>query len=174
MDNFKIKNYHNSILSPFIRDYIRVKKGLGFKAERIEIGLWAFDTWAQNKGNQEIALPKELVDEWCSKRPNEAIITWSHRTNYIRQLSIHLFNLGYDAYIPSAFQVRREVVVPYIYTNAEIEAILNATNTLVQQRSHPCYCLFSVPALIRMIIGTGMRLGEAVELLDRDIDLGNN
>lgn len=174
MANLNIKNYHNSILSPFIRDYIRVKKGLGFKAERVEIGLWAFDTWAQNKGNQEIALPKELVDEWCRKRPNETITTWSHRTNYIRQLSTHLFNLGYDAYIPQTLQVRREVVVPYIYTDAELEAILNATNVLVQQRSHPCYCLFSVPVLIRMIIGTGMRVGEAVELLDKDVDLGNN
>ena len=66
MANLNIKNYHNSILSPFIRDYIRVKKGLGFKAERLEIGLWVFDTWAQNKGNQEIALPKELVDDYTN------------------------------------------------------------------------------------------------------------
>lgn len=174
MANFNVKNYRNSVLSPFIRDFIRVKKGLGYKAERIEIGLWAFDTWAHNKGNKEIALPKELVEEWCSKRPNEAITTWSHRVNYIRQLSTHLFNLGYDAYIPSALQARREIVVPYIYTDTELEAIFNATNILVQKRSHPCYGLFSVPTLIRMLAGTGLRLGEAVDLLDEDVELENN
>ncbi len=174
MANFNIKNYRNSVLSPFIRDFIRVKKGLGYKAERIEIGLWAFDTWTHHKGNKEIALPKELVEEWCSKRPNEAITTWSHRVNYIRQLSTHLFNLGYDAYIPSVLQVRREIVVPYIYTDTELEAIFNATNILVQKRSHPCYGLFSVPTLIRMLAGTGIRLGEAVNLLDEDVDLENN
>lgn len=174
MGNCKIKNYRNTVLSPFIRDFIRVKKGLGFKAERIEGGLWAFDTWAHNQGNSEIALPRELIEQWCAKRSNETVTTWSHRTNYIRQLSVHLVNLGYDAYIPPIVQARRETVVPYIYTDAELEAIFNATNILVQQRSHPCYGLFSVPALVRMLVGTGIRLGEAVDLLDRDVDLENN
>ena len=174
MTNFKIKNYRNSILSPFISDFIRLKKGLGFKAERIETGLWAFDTWAHNKGNREIALPKDLVEEWCAKRQNETVITWCARKNHLRQLSTHLYNLGYDAYIPPHHQVRRETIVPYIYTDAEVEEIFNATNILMQQRSHPCYCLFSVPALIRMLAGTGIRLGEAVDLLDRDVDLENN
>lgn len=66
MANFKIKNYRNTILSPFIKDFIRVKKGLGFKAERMETGLWAFDTWANEKGNNKVTLSKELVEEWCS------------------------------------------------------------------------------------------------------------
>lgn len=174
MSDLRFKNNHNSILAPFIRDFIRVKKGLGFKAERIEDGLWAFDTWAQSQNNQKIALSKELVEEWCTKRPNEAITTWSHRANYIRQLSVYLCNLGYDAYIPPYNQARRETVVPYIYTDAELESIFRATNTLVQKRSHPCYCLFSVPALIRILAGTGIRLGEAVNLLEKDVDLENN
>lgn len=175
MANFKVNNYRNTVLSPFIADFIRVKRGLGFKAERIETGLWAFDTWAQNKGNREISLSKELVEEWCARRPNEAITTWSHRINYIRQLSTHLYNLGYDdTYIPPIYHIRRETTVPYIFTDAEMEAIFKATNTLVQQRAHPGYCLFSVPALIRMLAGTGIRLGEAVDLLDRDVNLENN
>lgn len=174
MANFKVKNYRNTILSPFIRDFIRVKKGLGFKAERIEDGLWAFDTWAYNQGNREVALSRELVEQWCGRRPNESVTTWSHRTNYIRQLCVHLFNLGYDAYIPPILQAKRETVVPYIYTDTELDTIFNATNILVQQRSHPCYGLFSVPALVRMLAGTGIRLGEAVDLLDRDVDLENN
>jgi integrase len=174
MANFNVKNYRDTILSPFIRDFIRVKKGLGFKAERIETGLWAFDTWAHNKGNREIYLSKGLVEEWCARRPNETVTTWGARINHIRQFSTHLFNLGYDAYIPPLHHVRRETVMPYIYTDAELEAIFEATNTLVQRRYNPKYCLFSVPALIRMLAGTGIRLGEAVDLLDRDIDLENN
>nr|DAL26511.1 MAG TPA_asm: Integrase [Caudoviricetes sp.] len=174
MADLRVQNYRNSILSPFISDFIRLKKGLGFKAERIETGLWAFDTWAHNKGNREIALPKELVEEWCARRPNETVTTWSHRINYIRQLSVHLYNLGYDAYIPPHHQVKRETVVPYIYTDVELEAIFDATNALVQKRPHYGYCLFAVPSLIRMLAGTGIRLGEAVDLLDRDVDLENN
>lgn len=174
MSDFRFKNYQDSILSPLIRDYIRVKKGLGFKAERIESGLWAFDTWAQNKGNKEIALPKELVEEWCMRRPNEKVPTWGARSTHLRQFSIYLYNLGYDAYIPPLVQARRETFTPYIYTDAELESIFSATNTLVQRRFHPGYCLFSVPALIRMLAGTGVRLGEAVDLLDKDVDLENN
>lgn len=174
MTNFKIKNYRNTILSPYIKDFIRVKKGLGFKADRIETGLWAFDTWALERGNKEIALPKALVVEWCFKRSNETITTWSHRTNYLRQFSTYLYNLGYNAYIPPIIHVRRETFSPYIFTDTELEIILKAADMLVQQRAHPCYGLFSVPALIRMLIGTRIRLGEAVDLRDCDVNLENN
>lgn len=169
----KVKNLRNTILSPYISDFIRIKKGLGFKSERIECGLWAFDTWANEKGNSTIELSKELIQEWCQKRANEAITTWSHRTNYIRQFCTYLFNLGYNAYIPPIIHARRETTAPYIYTDAELAAIIKAADNLVQQRLHPNYCLFCLPALIRMLISTGMRLGEATNLLDNDVDLEN-
>lgn len=164
----------DSILSPYIADFIRLKRGLGFKAERIETGLWAFDTFVKNKGITEVALSKELVEEWCARRPNETVTTWSHRTNYVRQLSTYLFNLGYDAYISNHSQAKRETVVPYIYSDAELDAIFTATDSLVQRRDSPHYCLFPLPAMIRMLAGTGMRLGEAVDLLDRDVDIELN
>lgn len=47
MGNFNKTNMKDSILSPYIADFIRLKRGLGYKAERIEDGLWAFDTFAK-------------------------------------------------------------------------------------------------------------------------------
>lgn len=174
MGNFNKTNTKDSILSPYIADFIRLKRGLGYKAERIEGGLWAFDTFAKDKGNTEIALPKELVEEWCAKRPNETTKTWGHRANCLRQLSTYLFNLGYNAYIPKSHYIKQDNPVPYIYSDAELEAIFTATDTLVQRRDSPHYCLFPVPAMIRMLAGTGIRLGEAVDLLDKDVDLERN
>lgn len=123
----------DSILSPYIADFIRLKRGLGYKAERIEDGLWAFDTFAKNKGNTEIALPKELVEEWCAKRPNETTKTWGHRANCLRQLSTYLFNLGYNAYIPISHHIKQDNPVPYIYSDAE----------LVRQSSQRPICSFN-------------------------------
>lgn len=174
MSDLRIKNFRNSILSPYIRDFIRLKRGLGFKLDGMEYILWAFDTWAQKKGNREIALPKELVQEWCSRRPNEASNTWSNRMNAIRQLCAYLYNLGYDAYIQPHNQIRIEHPMPYIFTDAELNAIFNATNILTQRYIQVSCCLFSVPTIIRMLAGTGIRIGEAVDLLDRDVDLTNN
>jgi len=174
MGNTNIINMRDSILSPYIADFIKLKRALGFKAERIEGGLWAFDTFAKNKGITEIALSEELVEEWCARRPNETTKTWSHRANYLRQLGTYLYNLGFNTYIPPSRYIKQDNPVPYIYSEAELEAIFAATDTLVQRRDSSHYCLLPVPAMIRMLAGTGMRLGEAVDLLDKDVDLEQN
>jgi integrase/recombinase XerD len=70
---------------------------------------------------------------------------------------------------PSVPKVTR-TFVPYIYTRAEIEKLLNAT-PLSQQR---CWCAMSAQTfrtLLLFLYGTGLRLGEALRLEYRHLNM---
>lgn len=165
----------NGILAPFIWDFLRMRRNLGFKSISTEYSLFAFDDFANGKGIASITMTKELADEWCQRRPNEATDTWSHRNCFLRQFSIYLFNIGYETYIPLKLPSKHDdTFIPYIYSDHELQAIYQACDSLVLYDKHARSVLMVLPALVRMLAGTGIRLGEAVNLHYKDVDLEQN
>jgi integrase len=168
------KNKRNGVLASFIHDFLNMRHNLGYKSQSMEYSLYAFDAFAKLKGVKEVSLSKELVEEWCARRPDEAIDTWIHRNGFLRQFAIYLINLGYTAYTPKHASMKQDTFVPYIYTDEEIKSLLDACDSLLLYDKHAASSLFSLPALIRMLIGTGIRIGEATSLLDKDVNLEQN
>lgn len=164
----------NGILAPFILDFLRMRRNLGFKSISTEYSLFAFDDFANRKGLASITITKELADEWCHRRPNEATDTWSHRNCFLRQFSIYLFNIGYETYIPLKRPSKHDTFIPYIYSDRELRAIYQACDSLVLYDKHARSTLMILPALVRMLAGTGIRIGEAVNLHCNDVNLEQN
>src|ERR1700737_604484 len=113
-------------LAPFVHDFINMRKNLGFTSANIKYSLFAFDGFAKKKGLCHISIPRDLVEEWCKRRPNEVVDTWSHRNCFLRQFSIYLINLGYEAYIPSRVINKPDTFIPYIFSDNELTALYNA------------------------------------------------
>lgn len=59
--------------------------------------------------------------------------------------------------------------VPYIYSHAELKRLLDATPAACTERSAIDACVLR--ALVLLLYGTGLRLGEALALLVGDVDL---
>jgi integrase/recombinase XerD len=75
--------------------------------------------------------------------------------------------------MPVKRKVQRRTFVPYIYTQTEIRALLKAvplalSNTRCRYDSH------CIRTLLVFLYGTGVRPGEATQLLVDDLDLRNN
>ncbi|WP_354335867.1 tyrosine-type recombinase/integrase [Pedobacter sp. CG_S7] len=151
-----------------------MRRNLGFKSEAPRYSLLAFDAFAFKKGLTTINITRELAEEWCGRRPDEATDTWSHRNCFLRQLSIYLVNLGYDSYIPSRVFGKHDNFIPYIFSDQEIQALFEACDSLVLFDKHARSEIMVMPALIRMLFSTGIRVGEAANLLNRDVDLDHN
>jgi len=164
----------NGILAPFIWDFLCMRRNLGFKSKSAEYSLFAFDDFAKEKGLISIMITKELADEWCQRRPNEATDTWNHRNCFLRQFSIYLFNIGYETYIPLKLPSKPDPFIPYIYSEKELQAIYQACDSLVLYDKHARSMLMIFPALIRMLAGTGIRVGEAIKLQNNDVNLEEN
>ena len=162
----------NGVLLRFVGDFIKMRRNLGFKSERMESSLKAFDAFAYREGLREVSVPGELARKWCERRKGEATDTWSHRTNFLRQFSIYLSNMGYEAYLPVRPPAKHDsAFTPYIYSAAEMEKIFAAADRLRMHDRHANTMLIGVPLLVRMLYATGIRIGEAVNLNIGDVNL---
>jgi integrase/recombinase XerD len=142
----------NGILAPFIWNFLRMRRNFGFKSISAEYSLFAFDDFAKRKGLTSITITKEMADEWCQRRPNEATDTWSHRNCFLRQFAIYLLNLGYKTYIPLKLPSKHDTFIPYIYSDQELQAIYHACDSLVSYDKHARSAIMILPALIRMLV----------------------
>jgi len=162
------------VLLQFINDFINMRHNLGYKSKSMEISLRAFDAFAYREGLNEVIIYRELAHKWCKKRKEEANDTWSHRTNFLRQFSIYLVNIGYEAYIPGKPPSKHDAFIPYIYSDEEIKKIFEVTDHLRLYDRHANTLLMSVPLLVRMLYATGIRIGEATNLNLEDVNLEKN
>lgn len=170
-----MKSKHTSgVLLPYINDFVTMRHNLGFKSVSMEISLKAFDAFAFHEGLKEIQITKALALKWCKRRSGEASDTFSHRTNFLRQFAIYLCNLGYEAYLPQRPPVKKGSFVPYIYSSEEIQRIFEAADHLELYDQHARTMLMIVPILIRMLYATGIRIGEALNLNLKDVNLVKN
>lgn len=164
----------SGVLLPYINDFIIMRHNLGFKSASMEISLKAFDAFAAHEGLTEIQITKDLALKWCKRRTGEASDTFSHRTNFLRQFAVYLCNLGYDAYLPQRPPVKKDSFTPYIYSSEEIQRIFESADNLELYDKHARTMLMIVPVLLRMLYATGIRVGEALNLNLKDVNLVKN
>jgi len=163
------------VFYPYINDFITMKRHLGFSASNMEISLKAFDRYAKSNGVKHVGISEPLALQWCAKRENEANDTWSHRINFLRQFCIYLLNLGFDAYIPQKPPSKKDNnFIPYIYSDGEMQAIFHAVDSLRLHDLHMNNSLFIMPALVRLLFATGLRIGEALALKMEDVNMEAN
>jgi integrase/recombinase XerD len=110
----------------------------------------------------------ELALDWA-KLPRDAHpYHWRKRLGMVRLFARYLATIDPQTEIPSKdlLPATRRRLAPYIYSPAEITALMNAARVL-SPRSRAA----TIETLIGLIAGTGLRLGEALRLDRTDLDL---
>jgi integrase/recombinase XerD len=144
--------------------------GYGYVAERALLG--RFDRFLAEQGLREPALPRDLVEQWVAKRPQESPGTQRLRFGLTRHFATFLTRHGYPAYIPDAHRMPRRPssFVPYIFTHDEVGRLLQAADALPFRTSSPLRT-HMVPALFRLLYSCGLRVSEALHVQVADVDL---
>jgi len=151
-----------------VTDYVALKRAMGFSFARQASDLHRFCKFMDEHKCKYIST--ELAKEWALKGDKQP--TWWHA----RQLSIlRTFALYWRTVEPrtelwpeNIWPMRYQRKHPYIYNAGEIERLLNTCRALQpvdSLRPTMFYTLFG------LIAACGLRLSEAVELKDSDIDL---
>ena len=150
-----------------VNEYLALRRGLGFKLERYQVGLHQFVAFLRSRKARHIttALAVQFATRSCSHGPK----TRSARYQAVRGFARYLHGLDPVDEIPPIGLVRGRArpAQPYLYTDEEIRRLLHATSNLPSVnpfRRWTYYCLFGLLAV------TGMRRGEALSLLRQDID----
>lgn len=161
---------YKSVFAKEINEFIAFKETLGYKTEQIIYNLFLFDRFAIENGITDISFTKADAEKWQAARLNESAATKYMRCMHFIQFAKYLNSLGYNSYIPPYPPAPTNTYMPYIFTYDELNKIFAAcdgialTNGLRNSAN-------AVPAMFRLMYGTGIRVSEAVSLKKQDIDI---
>jgi integrase len=149
-----------SELDDHLRDYLRVRRALGYKLERDGYELGRFIDALDARRVEMITVSIAL--EWAtrSRGPHSR----PKRLRAIRGFARYLESIGVPVEVPPSDLLpdRRCRAVPYLYAEEEIAALLDAAGALCTPHRAATF-----RTLIGLLAATGMRRGEAISL-DRD------
>lgn len=121
--------------------------------------------------NNEIGpgLTREFCEKWLNGNLNIC-----HRSRYdiysaLIQFSKYLNDIDIDSYVPKLIKYYPNNHVPYIYTNEQMTSLFEALDNLRITADYVTG-LVSIPALIRLLFATGVRVGEAISIKHEDVN----
>jgi integrase len=154
-----------SILDQACDDYLALRRALGFKLKRHGRLLPGLVAYLDAAG--ETTVTTRLALEWATQpagHPQE----WAVRLSIARGFARYLQTLDGRAEVPPTDLLPRcrRRPTPCLYSDAEIVALMTATETL-----HFALTRATYRTLIGLLAVSGIRVGEAIALDRSDVDL---
>jgi integrase/recombinase XerD len=149
-------------------DYLRIRRQLGFELTGPERQLNNFVGFLEQPDAERITT--ELALRWA-QMPVDAHPHWcKRRLGVVRGFARYLATVDPDSEVPPQrlLVARRPRVAPYIYSPAEITALMAAAALLTAPSRAATF-----QTVIGLIATTGLRLGEALGLDRQDVDLAD-
>lgn len=168
-------NYtYNSVFAPFMQSFLRLKKTMGFGTVKIEYIFKEFDLFFIKESIKEPVLTKAMISKWRSGRVNESERTLYDKWSIISQFARYMCHMGYPCYVPRLPKRNFDVYIPYVFTHEQMQEIFCASDALSMTNSNMSSKMFSIPAILRVLYGTGLRVSEVVSLKNSDVNLNND
>jgi integrase/recombinase XerD len=155
-----------SPLRAALRDYLRVRRSVGFKLESDQRLLEDFVGYLERAGAARITTEQALC--WARLPENARPYHWRKRLGVVRLFARYLATIDPATEIPSKdlLPATRQRLAPYIYSSAEIAALMGAARALA-----PPSRAATLETLIGLLTCSGLRLGEALSLDRDDVDI---
>jgi integrase len=154
-----------SPLRQALAGYLAVRRSLGYKLERPEKLLTQFLGWLENAGAATVTTERALA--WATLPGGDAY--WhAYRLSVVRGFAVYLHTIDPSAEVPppGLIPARPRRATPYLYSGADITALIAAAASLRFPLRVATY-----QTLIGLLTVTGMRVGEAIRLDRGDLDL---
>jgi integrase/recombinase XerD len=155
-----------SDLRDAVTDYLAIRRALGFQLRGYDRLLGDLIDDLERAGAP--TLTTELAVAWASKPAGAQPFRWRTRLSIARGFARYLQTIDPGAQVPPSnlLAYRRARPAPYLYSAAELDALLDATDTL-----RPPLRAATYRTLLGLLAVTGMRVGEAIALDRDDVDL---
>lgn len=148
-----------------LADYLSLRRSLGYGLARPEKLLNQFLDYLEGRGASVITA--DLALAWARLPEDASPLWWAHRLTVVRGFAGYLHVLDEVHEVPSTDVLpwKSHRANPYLYTDAEIAALMQAAATLRFPLRVATY-----QTLIGLLVVTGMRVGEAIGLDSADFD----
>lgn len=154
-----------SALRRALASYLRTRRALGYKGTREAALLPQFVAYLDERHATYVTTVAALA--WATAAREASSAWWTQRLVVVRGFATYLQTLDPRTELPSLDHLphRRARTAPYVYAAADVAALLAAADTLRAPLRTTTY-----RTLLGLLAVTGMRVGEAVALDDRDFD----
>jgi integrase len=158
-----------------VQEYLTMRRSLGFKLEGAGTALFDFVSFLEQHQASYITLPLALA--WAKQPSGGQPSTWAaQRLSFVRLFARFRSAADPQTEIPPAtlLPFRPQRAQPYLYSDKEIEQLLEATLHMPLSPRHSKRCAL-LPWVYHCLFGllsvSGLRLGEARNLKLQDVDL---
>jgi integrase len=164
---------YQSALAPFMNEFAALKELAGIHVLRTKWILLEIDKFYVANHIAGAEIKSEYVESWSKTRVNDAPGTLYAKYSVWSQLARFICRQGRDCYIPQMPRYNRsgKTFSPYIFTHEQIDAIMKKSDELRLYDKHMNCTLFCVPAVIRLLYSTGLRISEALSVKNEDVNM---
>jgi integrase len=155
-----------STLAAAVTEYLEVRRSLGFKLARTEKLLAQFVEYCSQLGAATVS--SEIAVAWAKLPIDGNAAWWSHRLGVVRMFASWLQAQDPSCELPPTDvfgPLPNRRALPYLYTEAEVVALMDATNRLRYPLERASY-----RSLVGLLAVSGMRIGEVISLDRKDVD----
>lgn len=148
-----------------LADYLKTRRALGFKLKREGELLPEFVAFLDKRRCSYVTTTAAIA--WAAQPRDATPMWWSKRLVIVRGFAKYLQTIDPRTEVPplDAFPHSRARSAPYVYSPEDLTALLCAAGTLVSPVRIATY-----KTLLALLAVTGMRVGEAIALDERDVD----
>jgi integrase len=158
-------------MQALVEAYLAARRSLGFDLRIAGSQLLAFARFADHTGHRG-PLTVAVAVRWAQSARRATRLTWARRLQVLRPfMKYHAqFETGTEIVPSNLFGPVHRRLVPHIYTEAEIRALLDSAAQLrpvtgLRLRARTYSTLFG------LLASTGLRISEALALTPTDLDL---
>lgn len=163
-------SYFNSSLASFFKDYIEIYEMQGRISDHLRYALHELDQYLVSIDYSEDFLSKDAYDGWTETLTDIGPSTLYKKKLYVRAFCKYMCEIGHVSHLGILPKNKNGNFIPYIFTESEMQSIFQASDEY-----RDCKKIFDsqamvMPALLRLLYSTGIRIGEALRLCNKDVD----
>ena len=165
---------YRSILAPYMRNLLEMKASAGISGHRMKWILKEFDDFANATNLADTPITSEFIASWHKTRKADCERTMYAKYSVWHQLTTLMSRTGCPCFIPKLPKMPQTGFTPYIFTEEQIKNILDACDRYRLYDVRMGTSLFAMPAILRLLYSTGVRISEALSILNEDVHLNEH
>lgn len=169
-----------SIWSRYLYEFYDYKVNCGYKYIKTETYIYLFDRYYNSLSLSELSFSRDIIEPFLALKTDERITNQINRACFLRQFGKYLMINGIlpinKIYlVPSITAKGQDSYIPYIYS---LDELCKITEYISNYRSPEIKggfdifsnCINSVSLCIKILMSTGMRIGEVLNIKLSDIN----
>lgn len=160
----------HSTFAPFMEQLLTKKSAQNISIKHYITILSDLDRFFLENNIVAPTITEDNVVLWISQMRNNKTITKNKKLGILRALCLFISQCGFKCYVPHFTQKDKETYIPYIYSEEELSRIFDACSKWMIRCARKDNAMFAMPAIIRLLYSTGVRVSEAINLRNEDID----